>query len=517
MKLDLETLECTVLKHLITSPTAVNRARQLKIKEEHFAYTSDASEKCYTARLFRLIENYYDSSGGSLVTRRVLEDKLVKQQMDNKQRGKYLTLWEKIDSQDYDENELHYLLVELKTNYCLRLWRSMLKEGHETLTNNGLDDGLAYVQSKLDQIVFELDETGQEQQRIDVSEAAEYFAEEYTKRKLNPDMFRGIMCGVEEIDSRTFGWMPGQLIVLLAPSSGGKSVQLLNWSNYAHQQQGKNILYFSFEMDLWQCLLRHLALAYEVPYAELKSLGADDDVIKNLIDRLKLAAGGAYFEYDVSLEDPTPEYVDSRIRELIQTKGKPDLVVIDYMGNMKTRSSRRDAKPWEQQGDAFERLHVIAKRYQIPILTAQQINRDTIRETRKRREEKKAMQYWQDAASGDQRLMHLSHFVIGLEPFKEEGFVTYHPVKMRDAWFPPCGAKWDNRFNLVRDLTPEEQNEWRQIAQLNGSIQPDKTDSKDALNVTQTPDGTTVTWQGGSETIDPTELEIDATDWGLDS
>jgi hypothetical protein len=333
----------------------------------------------------------------------------------------------------------------------------------------------------------------------------------------DPNLYRGVECGLKVIDEKTFGWMGGQLIVLLAPSSGGKSVQLLNWAHYAHSVQNKNVLYFSFEMDLWQCMLRHISLAYQVPYSALKGMNLTPNELTQLTEEIRKQQGGAYFEYDVSLEDPTPEYVESRIRELTQTKGRPDLVVIDYMGNMTTRSSRREAKPWEKQGDAFERLHVIAKRYSIPCLTAQQINRDAIRENRKRKEDKKAAAYWQDAASGDQRLMHLAHFVIGLEPHKDESMVTYHPVKMRDAWFPPCGAKWDAEYNTVRDLSDEEQERWMQIARLNGTMPDDGTgtNSTTGTTVRDRGDGVQeVTWNGGSEVVDIEELNIDSSDWG---
>jgi hypothetical protein len=90
-------------------------------------------------------------------------------------------------------------------------------------------------------------------------------------------------------------------------------------------------------------------------------------------------------------------------------------------------------------------------------LTAQQINRDSIKENRKRKEDGKASAYYQDAASGDQRLMHLSTYVIGMEPNKEDQLCKYYPVKMRDAWFKPFDARWIPEYNKVEELTDSEQ------------------------------------------------------------
>lgn len=514
MKLDTEQIELKVLKQMMTSALAVNRIIESRIGEHHFEFIPEQQTKCFTKSLFRLILTYYESHN-VLATKLILEDKLSRTNIDSKSKAKFLETWEQAELEDCDENELPYLIEALKERRCWRLWNKMHQDGHEKSVNESLESGLQTVQSIIDEIHEELADFGTEKQRIDVTLAGDFVKTEYNRRLNDPGLYKGVECGLEAIDEKTFGWMGGQLIVLLAPSSGGKSVQLLNWAFHAHNKQQKNILYFSFEMDLWQCLLRHLSLAYQVPYSALKGMTLLPDEIEDLVSRLNLSKGGAYFEYDVSLEDPTPEYVDSRIRELIQTKGKPDLIVIDYMGNMKTRDGRRDAKPWEQQGDAFAKLHVLAKRYQIPFLTAQQINRDAIKENRKRKEDKKATQYWQDAASGDQRLMHLAHFVIGLEPHKDESMVTYHPVKMRDAWFVPCGGKWDAEYNTVKPLTDDESQRWMQIARLNGTMSDDGVGVKDSNTVVRdVGDGTQeISWQGGTEIVDPSELTLDPSDW----
>ena len=134
------------------------------------------------------------------------------------------------------------------------------------------------------------------------------------------------------------------------------------------------------------------------------------------------------------------------------------------------------------------------------------------------KEEKKVTQYWQGAASGDQRLMHLAHFVIGLEPHKDESMVSYHPVKMRDAWFVPCGAKWDAEYNTVSALTPEESIRWMQIARLNGTMPDDGVGVQQTSTVVRNRnDGKQeVSWQGGVEVIDLEELTLDPSDWEID-
>lgn len=157
------------------------------------------------------------------------------------------------------------------------------------------------------------------------------------------------------------------------------------------------------------------------------------------------------------MEDPTPEYIDSRIRDLIATKGKPDLLVVDYIGNMTIRNAPNGAKDWENQSKAIQQLFIMAKRYGIPVITAQQINRETIRDTRKQKEANKFMSYDQAAASGGQNLMHLCTYAIAMEPNREQGYCILHPVKMRDAWFQPFPITMDSIYNKVREMDEEEQ------------------------------------------------------------
>jgi hypothetical protein len=227
--------------------------------------------------------------------------------------------------------------------------------------------------------------------------------------------------------------------------------------------------------------------------------------MKSIIDKILEMKGGPYFKYEVSMEDPTPEFIEFKIREITNAKGKPDLVIIDYVGNMTTRTTSINAKPWERQGDAFEKLFAMAKKMRIPIITAQQINRETIRETRKTKEAGKVVKYWQDASSGDQRIMHLSYYVIGLEPDKDENIVTYHDVKMRDCGFESFSAQVDPSNNNIYELSDEKQEELRKIRNP-GS------DTKE-VKVTSTESGETrVDWGSGTNILSPEDMEISASD-----
>lgn len=466
MKLNNQDLEMLVLAHITRNTKSMDKLLARGVTKEHFDFQNDNDKLSYTNSLYQLILEYWNESGGNLFTTLVFESKIEQYKVSEKNKSKLFSLWAEISDLDIDENDFHELVSKLKKKRCHKLLSGMLVEINEKYSADGIDATVEVLSNSLDSIQKELSDFGNDKQNFDITQSAEFFKEEYTKRIEHPELFKGIGCGLSNIDEKTFGWMPGQIVVFLAPSSGGKSVMLLNAAIHANKEHGKKVLYMSFEMNSWLCLLRHVSLQFEIPYSQLKDNNLAPDELKTIIDGLKSSNSSSYFEYDVNMEDPTPEYIDSRIRELIATKGKPDILVVDYIGNMTIRNAPHNAKDYELQTKAVQQLHIMAKRYNIPIITAQQINRETIRDARKAKESNKFMTYDQAAVSGGQVLMHLCTYAIAMEPNKEKGYCILHPVKMRDAWFPPFPVRMDPEFNKVREMTLEEQQQILALHQI---------------------------------------------------
>ena len=457
MKFDQRTLEIHALAHLVSNPKAMDKFLARGIKEDHFSHVDDGMTVPYPKELFKLAFKYWTESGGSLLTDFALEHALANTKYNDRVRGNFMVYWQEVLDYEINENDLHSVVSQLKDKKCLSLLGEMLTDGNEKLSSEGLKSSIASIEKHLDNINNEMAEFSADIQTLDVSESAEYFEAEYLKRVDHPELFQGIPCGLENIDSRTFGWLPGQIIVFLAPSSGGKSVFLLNSAIHANTKANKKVLYMSFEMNSWLCMLRHISLQYEIPYSKIKNVSLEKGQLKDLINKMRKTKEGPYFEYDVNMEDPTPEYIDTRIRELIATKGKPDLLVVDYIGNMTVRNPNKGAKDYELQNEAIKQLFRMAKKYNIPIITAQQINREGVRDARKAKEANKFMSYDQAAVSGGQVLLHLCTYAIAIEPNKEENYCILHPVKMRDAFFAPFPVRMEPEFNKMRELSAEEQ------------------------------------------------------------
>lgn len=461
MNLSQAELELMLLKHISSDAKSMDQALRKGICEYHFA-VNDGTNISFNGKMFSLMKEYFTESGGLLFTDLVLDNALISKNAKDKVKSVFVSLWAEIQDTDIDLNDFHAVIMSIKRNYALKLMSEMFQTGKEVLSDNGINDTIEVMRDYISNISNEMLDYPNEKREFDIAQISSYFQEEYEKRIQYPELYRGIECGLSMIDSHTFGWMPEQLIVLLAPTGGGKSIQMLNWAMHANKVQNKKVLYFSFEMSGWLCLMRHLSLCFKIPYSAIKGVRLSREQLQNIISGLEKINKDAYFIYDVNMATPTPEYVDAKIREITQSKGKPDLVVCDYIGNMYSTKSSKSAKNWEKQGDALEELFHIARNRSIPILTAQQMNRSTVTDTRKAKESGKAIEFKQDAASGDQRLMHLAHYIFALEPDRDNNICWYHFAKARDAVnYKTFAAKIDPEYNAVIQLSDAEQEKWQ--------------------------------------------------------
>lgn len=504
--------ELKLLRHTLYDKASCAKIMAQQLQTKHFTYTDPEAPQpghSYHGDIFQKALEYFTESQGSLLVRSVLENNLVASGFSSEDRAYFLQVWQEIQEEDLDENELYALITATKQRRAWRLYQKILQEGFQQVETEGLEGGLKYVR----QLVFEAEQeltSNEHKQQFDAnsSESITDFFSEYEDRFENPAKYAGVKCGIGAIDAATQGFTPAQLIVLLAKSGGGKSTQMLNWAMYANHRQNKKVLYFSFEMDHQMCWNRHLSLRYKIPYSEIKGVTIPPVELQG---RIKMLSGGSnYFEYDVNMEDPTVEYVEARINELIMTKGKPDFVICDYVGNMYTRADLgKNLKEFEKVGNVATGLHALAKKYNIPVLTAQQLNRDGLKETRNTKATGKFAEVHQDMIASSKKLYDLATYVFYVEADVENKLSIYRSVKMRDGGhIIPAFARYDSIHHGVYDLAPEEQEHFRRVYQCYGAGDSSDAESMKGVQEDIETGSKTVTWDGGADTFEKTDYVV---------
>lgn len=183
----------------------------------------------------------------------------------------------------------------------------------------------------------------------------------------------GIPTGFQDLDKMTGGLQPGELIVVAARPSMGKTALALNIARNAAIDHGKKVAVFSLEMTTRALVLRLLSAEARVDFSNLRKGYLPMEEFKRLTsagDRLSHAELWIDDAADASILE-----IKAKSRRLAADRGL-DLVVLDYLQLAKGDPSRRgrDRKDLEI-AEISKGLKALAKELHIPVIALSQLNR----------------------------------------------------------------------------------------------------------------------------------------------
>lgn len=192
---------------------------------------------------------------------------------------------------------------------------------------------------------------------------------------------RGILSGLRELDELTFGFRPGQLIVLGARPSQGKTALALNLA-VAAGASGP-VLFASLEMSTEQISARELALRSQIPHAALDAGRVPDRLAATLS-----AASQAIYDGGIHVLD-RPGASVSQIRGAARrlaasTRRTPALVVVDYLQLMRPDRGQKSENRTLEVAQFSAGLKQLARELEVPVLALSQLSRESERRTDKR-------------------------------------------------------------------------------------------------------------------------------------
>lgn len=189
----------------------------------------------------------------------------------------------------------------------------------------------------------------------------------------------GVPTGYSYLDNDTAGLQPGELIILAARPSMGKTSLALNIAeNVALSDEPRPVAIFSLEMSKESLLLRLLASLGRVDAHKFRSghLGHEDwKKISGVLARL----GDAPLWIDDSASSTVME-MGAKARRLKRDKGL-DLLIVDYLQLIAARG--RFGNRNEEVSSISRALKGLAKELKIPVLVLSQLTRAPEREDRK--------------------------------------------------------------------------------------------------------------------------------------
>lgn len=189
----------------------------------------------------------------------------------------------------------------------------------------------------------------------------------------NRNGITGIPTGLRELDRLTAGWQQGDLNIIAARPSVGKTAFALHLA-LAAGRAGKHVLVNSLEMqgerlgDRWLC-----AQAANVDAGHLKTGLLDDGERQQALEAARLLSALPVYV------DDNPKMSMDHIRSsalLQKSKGRCDLLIIDYLQLCEMKSGQKNRNREQEVAEASRKAKLIAKELDIPVILLCQLNRE---------------------------------------------------------------------------------------------------------------------------------------------
>jgi replicative DNA helicase len=189
----------------------------------------------------------------------------------------------------------------------------------------------------------------------------------------NPNDITGVPTGFIDLDRMTSGLQAGDMVVLAARPSMGKTAFAVNIAEHVALNEGLPVAIFSMEMGAAQLALRMLSSVGRLDQQRLRTGRLLDDDWPRLTSAIqKMHEAPLYID-----ETPALNAAELRARARRMARqfgGTLGLVVVDYLQLM-SGSSGSDENRATELGEISRGLKALAKELQCPVMALSQLNR----------------------------------------------------------------------------------------------------------------------------------------------
>lgn len=188
----------------------------------------------------------------------------------------------------------------------------------------------------------------------------------------NPNDVTGVPTGFYDLDRMTAGFQAGDLIVLAARPSMGKTALAINIAEHVALNEGLPVAVFSMEMGAAQLAVRIVGSIGRIDQSHLRTGKLTDEEWPRLTEAIeKLRTISLHIDESAGL---TSSELRANARRLSRQCGKLGLIVVDYLQLMSGSSSDGENRATEL-GEISRGLKMLARELQCPVIALSQLNR----------------------------------------------------------------------------------------------------------------------------------------------
>ncbi len=182
----------------------------------------------------------------------------------------------------------------------------------------------------------------------------------------------GVTTGFTDLDKKTSGLQPSDLIIVAARPSMGKTTFAMNLCENAMMAEDKPVLVFSLEMPSEQIMMRMLASLSRVDQTKIRTAQLDDEDWARISRTMAMLKDKDNLFVDDS-SGLTPMDVRTRARKIARDRGGISLIMVDYLQLMRV-PSLADNRTLEI-AEISRSLKALAKELEVPVVALSQLNR----------------------------------------------------------------------------------------------------------------------------------------------
>lgn len=257
----------------------------------------------------------------------------------------------------------------------------------EEITTSAMNTGGRAVPTILDEAEQKIFNVGEESarkrqgfQKMDTLGAS--LLERVKEMSANPNDVTGVPTGFIDLDKMTSGLQAGDLIVLAARPSMGKTALAINIAEHVALNEGLPVAIFSMEMGAAQLVVRIVGSLGRIDQNRLRTGKLQPDEWSRLIETSdRIGKSSMFIDESPGL---TPSELRANARRLSRRCGKLGLIVVDYLQLMSGSNGTDGDNRATELGEISRGLKMLAKELQCPVIALSQLNRGVEQRTDKK-------------------------------------------------------------------------------------------------------------------------------------
>ncbi|MCQ2800737.1 MAG: replicative DNA helicase [Bacilli bacterium] len=194
-----------------------------------------------------------------------------------------------------------------------------------------------------------------------------------TPKEIKTDGVNGLTTGFDSLNKLTQGFHAGDMIIVAARPSVGKTALAINFAYRAANRTNKPVAIFSLEMPAEQLVTRLVGAESSVSLNKISTgnlTGVDRAKVSNAIH--KIGSLPLYID-----DSPNGKLMDIIAKSRKLQANNPDLglIIIDYLGLVSSGSSRSTDSRQEEVRKASLALKSLARELKVPVIVVSQLSR----------------------------------------------------------------------------------------------------------------------------------------------